>query len=581
MFKKNLKVAVKLWLMILPAILALIALLYLFITTTNTINDESYKNLYEELYVSTSLILNADRDYYQAIVAEEEIIHNLGIMTDEEIEVFIVDYREKSEQTLKQVTQAIDNIRSNTELYDSYVHEGTGLNLRELEIDFNQDYKAWTNSFDPTTAGGNYELHSSKFSDARDNINYMTEILEGYAEESSLAQNEAIRAENQLIGIIVMIVIIMIAIMSIIIVRYLKKNVLGVTSELIKLSDKDLAIQVDPKRLKGKDEFGQLSRSVNTLVTSLREIIGEINTSMSSLKKTASTTMKTSSSEVATSMEEISRTVTEIADGATHQANDTMKVTEDISILGDVIKQNNVSAKELTDVSSRIGNITIEGLGVVNKLTEITETNQNSFESIFGIISDTNDSASRIGEASELIAGIAEQTNLLALNAAIEAARAGEAGKGFAVVADEIRKLAEQSTESTNVIDTMLAELKENIRKANDQSTNVRSAVGIQFESVRLTKSKYEEIVGTIQSINVEIKTLEDVSKEMEERRSKVMEVVEALSSVAEENAASTQETSAVTEEVVATMVSMNEISSEVDELVVELNKLVEDFKLD
>ena len=148
------------------------------------------------------------------------------------------------------------------------------------------------------------------------------------------------------------------------------------------------------------------------------------------------------------------------------------------------------------------------------------------------------------------------------------------------MVADEIRKLAEQSTKSTGVIDTMLGELKQNIERANNQSDKVKQVVEEQAASVTSTKVKYDEIAKAIIVSNSEVDILNRLGKEMEASRSRVMDVVESLSSIAQENAASTEETSATAEEILATTQEISQMSNQVDQLVVELNHLIQDFKL-
>lgn len=575
---KNLKVSIKLWIMVLPAILMLTVLLLASIGLISTTNEGSRRVLYDELYVSTALILNADRDFYQADQAEKELLLASDKGETENNATFLADYEDNAGQTYDRVMQAIENVKTNPELYNNVKHPTTGVTFFELESSFAADYQSWYDSFDPETMEGDLAIHQASFGITREYLNQMTEILEEYANQSSEKRNEDIRTYIFIFTIVVVAIIVIIAFLAIVIVNYLKKNVKAINENMGQLSNKDLTVEVNQKLLIAKDEFGSLNRSFDNVLHALREIISELVGGVKTLNE-SSKALENNAGEIATSMSEISNTVNEISQGATHQAHDTEQVANDMHELGDIINQNTHSAKTLHNASHQIKEISQEGLDIVNDLSKITTENQSSFEEIFKIISATNESASRIGEASQLIADIAEQTNLLALNAAIEAARAGEAGKGFAVVADEIRKLAEQSTRSTNVIDNMLDELKEKVSRANEQSDSVRVAVTTQVDSVTQTKDKYMVIVNTINEINDEIKTLESVSLLMDEKRSGVMSMVEALSSIAEENAASTEETSAVVMQVTATMETMNATTKEVDSLSKELLQLIETFK--
>jgi methyl-accepting chemotaxis protein len=343
------------------------------------------------------------------------------------------------------------------------------------------------------------------------------------------------------------------------------------------LSNNDLSFE--PNQLKSKDEIGTLSTAIYGLIHSLRGIIHLLDKTSSQLTDSSSS-MRMNSNEITTSMNEIANTIGDIAESTSHQASDTENVAKEISVLGDIITQNTNSSKQLSIASKEIQKAGQDGLNVVQELTTITKTNQESFESIFDIIYKTNDSASRIGEVSSIIADIAEQTNLLSLNAAIEAARAGEAGKGFSVVAEEIRKLAEQSSHSTNLINSMLEELKGNISNAHQQSNIVREAVDLQVNCVNKTKDRYMTIVDTINTVETEIKTLDYVSHKMEQGRSEVVNIITSLSAIAQTNAASTEETSATTEEILASMITINEIVENVDQLSRELKDVILKFKL-
>ncbi len=574
---KNLKVSKKLWIMVAPAIVALILLLLLFVFRSNEISNQSKQALYDEVFVSTALILNADRDYYQAAVAEKEIILSGDNLPADRKEQLIADYYENIDQTLDRITEALDNLKENQKLYNEFTHSTANVTLAELRESFSADFQTWQQAYKIEDGSGDIDAKLSAFDAAREEINVMTELLEEYGDKiSSDIQNE-VKSSIMLSVVVIIIIIILLSVFAILIIQYLRNNILNITKDMDKLANNDLSFE--PHTLTSKDELGTLSSSVITMVGSLRNIVSLLNNTSTDLAASSST-MSINSSEVTDSIDEIARTVGEIAKSAGQQASDTEHVAGEIDLLGEVINQNALSAKELSNASYQIKQVSQDGLKVVNNLSDITQSNQVSFDSIFDVINKTSDSASKIEEASGLIAGIAQQTNLLALNAAIEAARAGEAGKGFAVVAEEIRNLAEQSTKSTKVIDQMIEDLKVNVYSANSQSKTVKDAVKLQVESVNETKEKYLLIMDTIETINGEIDALDVVSKEMERSRSQIVDIVHTLSAIAQENAASTQETSAATEEVLAAMTTISEVGEDVDHLSQELKELIHNFKI-
>jgi methyl-accepting chemotaxis protein len=574
---KNLKVSKKLWLMILPAMIALVLLLIMFVVRSIDISKTSKQALYDEVFVNTALILNADRDYYQAAIAEKEIFLSGSNIQADMKETLIADYNENIGQTLERVQQANDNLKANTKLYNEFTQSTSNESFAQLFEAFTTDFQTWQNSYDIAESTGDIEAHLSSFDAAREEINLMTELLEEYADKISTDIQNEVTTSIKISVVAISAIILLLFILAIMIVRYLRNNILNITKDMKDLANNNLAFE--PHNLNSKDELGILSSSVVSMIRSLREIITLLNNTSTNLAASSST-MSINSNEVTASVNEIARTVSEIAKSAGQQALDTENVAKEIDVLGEVIHQNTLSAKELSHASYQIKEVSQGGLAVVNKLSEITKNNQGSFNSIFEVINQTSESATKIGEASGLIAGIAQQTNLLALNAAIEAARAGEAGKGFAVVAEEIRNLAEQSTKSTNAIDMMLADLKNNVLNANSQSKTVKDAVKLQFESVNETKEKYLAIMDTIDTINGEIDALNTVSQEMERSRGQIVDIVHTLSAIAEENAASTQETSAASEEVLAAMTTISDVGEDVDKLSQELKDLIHKFKI-
>lgn len=575
---KNAKVGQKLFIIIAMPVLTLLVLLVLFVTQLNRVIQEADAVLYDQVYISTALILNADRDFYQAAMAEKELL--LGDDLPDDIKARLVgDFDENAAQVKERIDSAVENMKKDTFLFSGYTHETTGQTIEELSGDFSDQYNIWLNVFNRSEGTNDIEASMASFDGAREDINLITEILEGYANYASEATRKDVRLTQWTFSIVISVIILLVVIVAASISTYMSRVMRSVAGYASSIADKKLDFQIDAKHSKTKDELGILSRAFGDVLVSLRDMIDHIQSTAGQLK-TASAMMQEQASDVSRSMNEIAETVDQIAEGAGQQSVDTQNVAEDVSRLGEVIKENGKSAERLSQSSQSIDRISAEGIAAVNELSDKTQTTQKAFNEIFDVIQATSQSALRIGEASNLIAGISEQTNLLALNAAIEAARAGEAGRGFAVVADEIRKLAEQSTKSTGVIDTMLGELKQNIERANNQSDKVKQVVEEQAASVTSTKVKYDEIAKAIIVSNSEVDILNRLGKEMEASRSRVMDVVESLSSIAQENAASTEETSATAEEILATTQEISQMSNQVDQLVVELNHLIQDFKL-
>jgi methyl-accepting chemotaxis protein len=574
---KNLKVTKKLFLLYIPALFALVALLILFIYETTDINKSTKKLYYDELYTSSSLILNADRDFYQAAIAEKEMVLSKNTLDSKRKDELINDVNENLGQTVERVDGAITNIKGNKELYSKFKHSTTQKTIEQLYESFNTNLETWKSSYDVNTLTGDIDAHLAAFDAAREDINSITEVLEEYSAVSSKAIENEILRNIILICIAIIIIIVALSVLAGYIVRYLKKSILNTTQDMNLLTNNDLSFA--PYHLDSKDEIGTLSTSVNMLITSLREIVSLLDSTSSKLTVSCAT-MNKNSNEINTSMNEIANTVGDIAESAGQQAQDSEHVAKEFDDLGEVIQQSVTSTKKLYEASNQIQLVSKEGLHTVTELSNITSDNQKSFELIFETIRNTNESASKIGEVSDIIASIAQQTNLLALNAAIEAARAGEAGKGFAVVAEEIRNLAEQSSESTSSIHSILEVLQNQISHANTQSNLVKEGVQRQAVSVSETKERYSTIVDTLETVNGEIRTLDLVSQDMEKSRAKVVDIITTLSAIAEENAASTEETSATTEEVLASMITINDAVNEVDQLSEELNNVIKKFKL-
>ncbi|MBZ9634975.1 methyl-accepting chemotaxis protein [Clostridium sp. FP1] len=381
-----------------------------------------------------------------------------------------------------------------------------------------------------------------------------------------------------------MVLVIVIVGLSVIISFYFSKKISNPILLISKLVNKtaklDLAYDKSYEGiLKYKDETGIIAQAVADLRSALREITINLRDNSQEVLQ-YSKDMAVATDETVQSIEAVSVAIEELAKGATNQVQDAQSGASDLSNLAEEINTAVNSSEILKGYSNETKLVNAEGLKSMKVLTERFKESNKSNEEVVENISVLQNKSNSIGEIISTIQAVAEQTNLLALNAAIEAARAGEAGKGFAVVADEVRKLAEKTAEATNEITTMIGEIQREISKV---TTNINKGANINKEansSMELSQKSFDSIEKSIINMITQIDTLGCNINNVDKNKDRVLQSIEGMSAISEQTAASTQEISASMEEQTSAMEEISNTAENLEKIVVKLDKIVQKFKL-
>ena len=497
--------------------------------------------------------------------------------------------REKSERDLAEAKKAVDDaFTAYEQALSTIVYTSADGAQKDREI-LENERKAWQAYLDsgkglePLIAAGDMDgILAYAQGPTRDAYRSFTKlVMEDQARSiqgAKQAEAESNAAYTQVLTttiIVAIIVVLFTCACAIYLLRNIKTSVDMVLMSLRKVAQGDLSIHLPAD---SGDEFGQMADECNKMLTNIRTMTKTIQKTAESVAD-SSTTLTSTSEQSAQATQNVAQSITEVAEAAQTQMDSVAEAKHQVHAF----------TRGLTDVTKTIENVgtdiahTSQKAEEGNKLVEATVAQMNTIAdtviSSSNVVAKLGERSKEIGNIVEVISGISGQTNLLALNAAIEAARAGEHGHGFAVVAEEVRKLAEESQQASKQIGDLIRAIQEETEQAVAAMQTGRSEAEKGRENVTATGEGFSEIRAMIDRLQQYSVTIGTTMEDLTRRAAKIDDATGKIHDSASKVAAESQNVSAATEQQAAGMEEIAASSRGLSDMAHDLNAAAAKFK--
>ena len=521
----------------LPFAITSIALVIIGLFAVNTVRNlvEDTDVIAETFLPSVSEILNGDRDLYQALVAQMAYVD--AKLNDEDGASQLESFSENSEQALNRFKKAVERL------------DGTG--VADVARGFDSAYEQWLASANQVInlartgeAERARELASSETAPLFDNLRSYYDEVGAHADERAQSRASGASAEGRSSSIAVLLItvgaIVISVLLFVVFLKLIIKSIRALREQLdnIAQGEGDLTKRI-PVEL--DDDLGKLARSFNLVLENLQSMIASI---------------QQLTRELGTGATDLAQAAKDNREGVSSQTDSIAMVATAINEMQSAIEEvagNASRAAELTKEAEENGN---NGARIIRSSSEQVHRMAAQISKAVEVIRKLSSDSDNITSVLDVIRGIAEQTNLLALNAAIEAARAGEQGRGFAVVADEVRTLAQRTQQSTEDIQTMITTLQTGVAdivsvmetgsreateteklatEAEQELTAILGAMTNIADMNTSVASATEEQTQVIDEINRSITDINDLAAESANRSRDIDGISESLEGFARE----------------------------------------------
>ena len=410
-------------------------------------------------------------------------------------------------------------------------------------------------------------------------ITYSTNQLTGWKVGAVLYASQIYSTVNSILQttlIVLVLSLLVFGLLFFLLYLSIMKPLQQLSEAVVKVSEGKLTEHVE---IKSRDIIGQLANSFNNMTASLRTLIQNVSETSSHLAS-ASEELTSSAEENSHATEHIAITVQEVAVGSEKQSHNVENSTRAVNAISTQIQQIAERANLVSTTSIDASNMADSGktsIKLVHDGMNVIKDSVNSLEQAVDVLGNRS---KQIGEIVSVITNISQQTNLLALNAAIEAARAGEHGRGFAVVADEVRKLAAESAESADQITALVNTIQTDTANAIALTNQASSVVDDGSTAVELASEAFSSIENAIANVTHQIHEVSNAVKAMASDSDGVVNAMQLIHEIATSNSLATQNISKEAEEQLASMEEIAASANSLEKLAGKLQTMVERFIL-
>lgn len=565
------------------------------------VKNFSYIDLNGNLLNSDGSKINiADQEHFKkAIASKELVISDIFVDKTDGSRIMVLDkpiLNDKGE--IKYILQIVVNSKEIETLVKNIKIGKTGyaflLNSKGVflsyfdETKIGKDYSevnpdSWTiikNSVFSNNSG--YVEYISAVDNKERCASYQTISSTGWKLVIAVPKSEIYEGVNKSLKMSLIIISVTIGISIILSVLFsisINKPINNVTELLNETANFNLVEKDNYKNLlKRKDEIGTMVNSLNNMRSELRNLTNRIKIGSNEVESN-SKNLSAIINETTNSIEGVAKASGELAEGANDLVKNIQVSVEELQALSYEINEEVNSSELMKKYVNETNKANKEGFKYVNKLENSVKINVGLTENIVEQINVLDKKSEYINKITDTIKSITAQINLLSLNAAIEAAKAGENGRGFAIVADEIRKLANETSSATKEIEQIVKDVKNEVDVTKMEMIDVKKAIEETNIAARDTKLAFEDIdkavSNIISQIDILIKNIENISQ----NKNKVIEGIENISAISEESASSTEEIAASAEQQYAAMEQILKFTGNLNNIALELNSLVSKFK--